>query len=131
MSIFKTRPVVELIDNENGGLWRVYAPIVYYSDLVGVIIVPSGFVTDFASVPRIALSYLLVGNTAHAAAIVHDYLYRKDSIPLVSKEKADAVFKEAMRTTKIPLWRQKILYAGVRFGGSAYYHKFNVLDSPS
>lgn len=131
MSHFYNRPVVELIDNDNGGLWRLYDVLGYWSDLVGGIAVPVGFVTDFASVPRIALSYLLVGNTAHAAAIIHDFLYRKDSAPNVSKEIADLVFKEAMATTKIPKWRQAVLYAGVRIGGSSAYHKLSVTDYPS
>lgn len=130
MSYFYNNPIVELIDNNNGGLWKLYAPLVYNSDLLGIIHIPFDFITDFASVPRIALSYLLVGNTAHAAAIVHDYLYRKDSTPNVSKDIADSVFKEAMETTSIPKWRQAVLYAGVRIGGSAAYHRLNVFDYP-
>ena len=38
--------------------------------------VPSGYVTDFASVPRLPLVFLVMGDTAHEAAGLHDYVCR-------------------------------------------------------
>ena len=131
MSQFYNNPVVELINNDNGGLWRLYEPLLYISSVYGSIAVPRGFITDFASVPRFLFTYLLVGNTAHAAAIVHDFLYRKDCSKDLTKDQADAVFYEAMEATKIPQWRRKLIYAGVRVGGSSAYHKKLVFEAPS
>lgn len=75
------------------------------------ITVPVGFVTDFASVPRLPLTYLIAGNTGHWAATVHDLLYRWG---VVSRKDADIVFKEALNVKL----EQKNLGKLSYFGGS-------------
>ena len=44
--------------------------------LKDTITVPTGFLTDFASVPRMPFVFLLFGDVAHEAAVIHDYLYK-------------------------------------------------------
>src|SRR5258708_6192683 len=73
MAEFKTKLVVEELDDKT---WKLKEDLYYTSDILGVIYVPAGFVTDFASVPRLPFAYLLAGDTAHQAAVVHDYLYQ-------------------------------------------------------
>ena len=107
---------VELTDNTGRGLWRVLEDFVYVSDLVGVIVVPKDFMTDFASVPRIPFVFMLTGNTAHQAALVHDYLYTSNEF---SRKLSDEVFKEAIEASREPSWRASIMYAGVRIGGQS------------
>lgn len=99
--------------------WALDAPLVYNSDVANMIIrVPNGFVTDFASVPRLPLAYLLTGDTAHKAAVIHDYLYRSKKI---SRKNADLVFLEAMKETGIPMWRRYSMFLAVRtFGWTQY-----------
>ena len=56
-------------------------------------IVPAGFITDFASIPR--LFWTVVGHPAGKyaqAAVLHDYLYRTNS---VSRAKADSLFRRS------------------------------------
>lgn len=90
-------------------------PFLYRSDLVGLVSVPVGFRTDFASVPRIGWIYALLGNKAHQAAVIHDFLYYADT---VTKDVADRVLAEAAGITKgISEWQQKAFYWGVRLGG--------------
>lgn len=122
MSCFKTRLDVELIDDRSAdgrGLWRLVAPLVYVSDLAGVITVPADFVTDFASVPRLPLMFLLAGDTSHEAAVVHDYLY---STHIVDRATADAVLREASAVIGVPAWRRWLMWAGVRIGGGGAAH---------
>lgn len=109
----------ELSDNR----FVLLAPLVYSSVLLGRdITVPAGFVTDFASVPRLPVAYLLAGGEANEAAVVHDYLYHSHDVP---RPTADAVFEEAMATTGQPWWRRKLMWAGVRlFGGTPYDEDF-------
>ena len=99
--------------------WRVTAPLVFYSEhLAREITVPAGFITDFASVPRLPVAYLLAGGEADEASVVHDYLYHSHEL---ARADADAVFEEAMAATGQPWWRRKLMWAGVRlFGASPY-----------
>ena len=115
MSRFLTKLQVEEIDD---GRWRLLANLAYSSNLAGVVIVPAGFETDFASVPRVPVAYWLFGDVAHEAAVIHDYLYSTASVP---RRIADKVLLEAMEVTGIASWRRLPIYWAVRqFGGSHY-----------
>lgn len=117
MSRFASRLIVNLPIRE-AGKRRLLAPLVYFSHIAGEIVVPTGFKTDFASVPRIPFAYLLAGDTAHAAAVIHDFLYRTKKVP---RRIADAVFLEAMATSGVPWWRRRIMHLAVRtFGWISY-----------
>ena len=111
MSKFITSLDVELVGE---GRWRLLSPLIFQSELVGIIAVPAGFVTDFASVPRLPLAYLIAGDTAHAAAVVHDYLYETGT---GTKADADRVFLEAMEAIGEDRWRRTLMYWAVRIFG--------------
>jgi hypothetical protein len=117
---FKSPLTVTLLrgkDDAGRQLWRVDAPLIYHSAIAGRVEVPAGFETDFSSVPRLPLAYLLAGDTAHEAAVIHDYLYVSKQ---VEKKTADAVFLEAMELSGVAWWRRKVMYRAVSwFGGSA------------
>jgi len=80
--------------------------------------VPTGFVTDFASIPRIFWSALRPdGEYAYAAAI-HDYLYWKQERP---RDEADEILKLAMQDLKVGPSTVKAIYEAVHlFGGPAW-----------
>lgn len=113
--VFLTRPVLTW----TGGRypWRLTEDLLYLSPRVGQVIIPAGYTTDFASVPRLPLVYMTLGGRASLAAVVHDYLY--DCPPDgVSRADADAVFLEAMKAAGEPGWlARQSMYAGVRLGG--------------
>lgn len=97
--------------------------------------VPIGFQTDLASVPRLPIVFLMWGDRAHRPAVLHDYLYRKDSRPTVTKAMADAFFREAILATETgPTLNDKAranfiawgMWAGVAAGGFSSYHKLTV-----
>ena len=98
--------------------WRLCTELAYFSKIHGMIIVPVGYVTDFASVPRLPLAYWLTGDTAHASAVVHDYLcsveFRQRRITWGA---AADVFDEAMKHEKVPAWRRKMMAWAVRLFG--------------
>jgi len=97
------------------GQWRLLAPLRYQSAVLGALIeVPTGFLTDLASVPRLPLAYLLAGDTAHEAAVVHDHLYQ---VQRCTRAQADAVLYEAMAVTGEPAWRRWLMWSAVRTGG--------------
>jgi hypothetical protein len=99
--------------------WLVYEPLVYDSALIGRVEVPLGYTTDFASVPRwLPIAYATAGDSAHPAALVHDYLYQTHE---AEKATADAVFLEAMAVSGEPRWRALAMYWAVRWCGQGSY----------
>ena len=90
--------------------------------------VPAGFYTDFASVPRLPVLYVSLGNTGHEAALVHDYLYRIDAEPNASKDTADRTFYDALVEMGLGERHAAVMYDGVVIGGAGSYHKKKVED---
>lgn len=85
------------------------------------IIVPTGFRTDFASTPRLPVVYLVAGNVATKAAVIHNYLYSGKSRPRVSRELADCIFREASEVIGVSRFRRWMMWAGVRMGGISHH----------
>lgn len=127
MSQFLTDLEVEEVSDtaaEGRGLWRLTAPLVFRSDLTNeTITVPVGFVTDFASVPRVPIAFLLCGDTASKPAALHDWLYTATNgkHPVRDRATADAILQEAALCEGVPKWRAFMLWAGVRIGGASHW----------
>ena len=115
---------------ENENLWELESPLVYESDLVGLITVPKGFITDLASTRHIPFVSMIWGSTAHREAVVHDYLYCTDSVPLVSFGQANAVFKEAMEVRDKSIFVRYPMWWGVWIGGWFRFRKKSVNWKP-
>lgn len=102
--------------------WLLLAPFVVLVVIDGLkylIRVPDGFVTDFASVPRIPLAFWLFGGIGDYAACVHDYLYRNGLFP---REVCDAIYREILlHVDKTSEFRASAMHKGVRFGGASSY----------
>ena len=101
------------------GRWQLLSDLVYQSEILkGGVLVPKGFVTDFASVPRVPIAYMLFGDRAHREAVVHDFLYQKH---VVKKSVADKVFLEAMKARGKKRAIRWAMYMGVVLGGRSSY----------
>lgn len=108
-----------LVRMEENGTWTLAEPLRFYSDITQrEYLVPVGFNTDFASVPRLPLVYWTTGNTAHKAAVVHDFLYRTGA---EARTVCDAIFDEAMEVSGTPAWRRKVMWLGVRLFGRRHH----------
>lgn len=100
MGEFKTKLQVERLPNKNGRKqWMLLDWLIYESKTVGLILVPPKYVTDFASVPRLPIIYLLFGGQSDEEATLHDFLY---SVPhstgtgqVVTRALADQVLRGA------------------------------------
>ena len=115
MSSFTTPLIVSPMPD--GRKWRLFKEFTYHigsgysNDYVHV---PTGFITDFASVPWVLWAWLPSWGKYGKAAVVHDYLYRTHQR---SRKEADDIFYEAMLVGGTKQWKAKIIHYGVRLFG--------------
>ena len=87
-------------------------------DTSHIVVVPAGFVTDFASVPRAFWAVLPPFGRHQLAAIVHDFLYWERGC---TREQADALLRVAMAESAVDPAKRDIIWQAVRaFGGTAW-----------
>ena len=121
MSSFTTPLRLEALDD--GRRFRVIEPFRYFPGELHEgepIVVPAGFETDFASVPRGLWNLFPPWGRYGKAAVVHDYLYKQQ---LGTRAAADRIFREAMAVLDVPAWKRWLMWSGVRaFGWIAWRH---------
>ena len=116
MSEFTELPTTQLLPG--GTKRKLVKPFSYYIKKKGgdTIVVPAGFITDGASIPRFAWS--IIGGPMSgkyvAAAILHDWLYH---IQTFSRKKSDLIFLKAMAVLGVTRLKRKTIYWAVRIGG--------------
>ena len=103
--------------------YTLLADLVYRDDEVGIITVPAGFQTDFASIlvlhnALLFVLYALVAGYGNYAAAVHDRLYTTGQL---TRRQSDDVLYRALRTEGVARWRAGLFWVGVRLGGSNKY----------
>lgn len=118
MSSFTTPLKLEYL---NGRTWKVLEEFEYW---VGeevtseVIVVPAGFITDFASIPRVFWRILPPTDTYGKAAVIHDRLY---DLGIKTREECDKIFLDAMEVLGVPAWKRYTMYWALRgFGWAAW-----------
>ena len=80
--------------------------------------VPEGFVTDFASVPRVFWTIIPRDGLVSIPAVIHDFLYRTQ---VVSRKDADWVMLRVMKEVGVPGWKRWIIHRALRaFGALAW-----------
>lgn len=98
------------------------SPLVFDADFA-TITIPAGFVTDYATVPRMPIIYLAYGNRAHKSATLHDYLYRIGASPDLTRDRCDRLFKQSMLASGHARWIASGMWLGVRSLGWVFYKK--------
>ncbi|TFV89500.1 DUF1353 domain-containing protein [Blastococcus sp. CT_GayMR16] len=96
--------------------WATVDPLVYRGRR-DRFVVPAGFRTDFASVPRV-VTWLVPRFGAYTlAAILHDWLCTEGlRTGAVTSRQADGLFRRVMRESGVPVLRRWLMWAGVRWG---------------
>jgi len=100
--------------------FRLVDDLNYQSDLLpGIITVPAGFVTDFASIPQCLWGYIApTSPQIRDAAVVHDFLYTTKPVTRLC---ADAILREAMKALGASIVERNVVYYAVRLGGASHY----------
>lgn len=111
--------VVEILpEGRKGFLYSDFK--VLFNDVIHT--VPAGFITDFASIPKVAWSYAGPMGKYTYAAVIHDYYYVKGGHLLApTKKDADKLFFNMIRTLGIRWSKAKVMYYSVRMFGRGNY----------
>lgn len=111
------------VENVGKDRWRVFgefrAKVDDHPRDSQLIIVPEGYETDFASVPRLPFAYLVAGGRAPKSATLHDFLYSIRA----GREYADDVFLAAMKAEGVGSIIRRLMYLAVRLGGGSRYEE--------
>lgn len=117
-SISSPFKILKFLDN----MYAVLQPLDWHPNedqsALKLVVVPYGFVTDFASIPRIFWSLLNPDDDYAYAAVIHDYLYWDQGR---SKHEADLILKYAMQDLDVSPTKAFLIFTAVdKFGHSAW-----------
>lgn len=107
----------ELVVREVGlHQWEVTEDLVYRGreDLFRV---GTGFVTNFASVPRLLRWLIPKYGRYNKATVLHDYLCEQANLGNFDRSDADGIFRRCLREAGVAYVRRWLMWAGVRLGG--------------
>jgi Protein of unknown function (DUF1353) len=137
---FLTELRTEYIDGRG---WKILEPFTYrlgHENGSEFVTVGAGFVTDFASIPRLLkLRWPSPGGPWDKPAVIHDCLYQQRKVfngingtyRLIERAEADAIFHEAMKVTGTRGDDRWCIYRGVRLGGWKPWGKYRTSDRES
>ena len=112
---FNTPLIAEFLRGDKSGRISVYEPLLYHYHGANII-VPVGFWTDGASIPR-AL-WAVVGSPLKGAyrdaAVIHDYCYYSG---VFTKGESDKIFLQGMEDLGVGYIRRQAMYRAVQIGG--------------
>lgn len=109
--------------DRRNGRWELAQDLVYEGH-TDRFVVPSGFLTDFASVPRIVQSIAPKMGKQNRAAVLHDWCYQHAPLLLresgyvpITRRDADRIFRRVMREEGVNIVRRNVFFFAVRIGG--------------
>lgn len=105
----------------NNRAFVLLEPLIYKIGTSNIqLVVPAGFVTDYASIPSKLWSLYSPHDQYSRAAIVHDYLYWAR---LCTREQSDNLFMIAMKESEVPTATRNVVYLGVRTLGASSWKR--------
>lgn len=131
---FLNKPIFE----DDGGLpFKLFRQLAFLTPLMGgystgCIVVPAGFLTDLASIPRLFWRVLPQVGKYDAAAVVHDFLYQRPADTgrpvevggAFTRAEADRVLFDAMVALGVAPWQRWAIYLAVRIGGWVVWNRY-------
>jgi hypothetical protein len=83
--------------------------------------IPKGFITDWASVPRLLQSFAPRTGQWDEAAALHDLFCEalNKGRPIVDARTADRLFEKVMKEAGVSIVRRRLMWTGVRWGALA------------
>jgi hypothetical protein len=114
--------------------WTLLAPLIWQGTKGQSFTVPTGFVTDFATVPRFLHWKVSPYGPYTRAAVLHDWLldelarwvkaqgrrgpehYNSENLPPANSRDVDGIFRRAMEDLGVRWDRRWVMWAAVRWG---------------
>jgi len=120
--VYDHLPVVEVREHradDRGNIYTLLRPISWLG-----IVIPAGFESDGASVPRLFWGVVFPSGDTKAmfAAIFHDYIYRTHP-PVWDRFEADEAFLQLLLDGGVSALRAYRAYIGVRLFGSKAWNE--------
>ena len=124
MSAFQFISTLDLQEYMLNGLsvpneWVVDQPLIALRN-GDKLIVPRGYITDLASIPRVFRNVFNVNGLLRAPAVLHDWLYSSQRF---TRAMSDAIFLEAMEARGVDRAERYAVYSAVRAFGWSYWNK--------
>lgn len=109
-----------LVKDLMNGKFELFSDYVYRTKKY-LIKVPKGFVTDYATIPKLLRGIILPYGKHSGASVIHDWLYSSSCNLDIGREKADKIFLEILKEVKVNFVLRILMYLAVRkFGGSRF-----------
>ncbi len=101
------------VEEASDRTWLLTAPLRYQGKFEEFV-VPAGFTTDFATVPRLLTWLVPTAGKYTKAAVLHDWLLGQADI---TRCDADGIFRRTMRELGVSPLRRYVMWAAVRLAG--------------
>jgi len=95
------------------GFWELTADLIYIDGSFSYL-VPRGFCTDLASIPRVLRFAFSKNGKSRRPAVCHDKMYTDK---WKTRKECDKMFYRMLRDEDVGLWTARFYYWGVRLGG--------------
>jgi hypothetical protein len=119
--MFLTR--LELADEARADYWRVVSPLIWTDPIYGRLVVPAGFETDLASIPRLFrnLPAFDPNGASRRPAVVHDWLYSSKAGYRYGRDFADSFLRASLLAEGASPLTAAAFYYAVRVGGRSHW----------
>lgn len=116
-----TLPLVQpFADAQN---WVLHTPMTYkVFGTEDMVVVPAGFVTDFASIPKKLQSFASINGPWTVAGIIHDYLYWEQGPTGCTRDEADGIFRLVMLENKATAFEANAMHWALEMAGGAAFN---------
>jgi hypothetical protein len=113
--MLKNQFLTDLYVKSAGKRYELIFPVIYLNGFHHVFVVPIGYSSDFASIPKI-FRPIINNDDQHIrrAAVLHDYLYETKT---VTRQEADKLMYESMLSVGASRIKALTVYIALRLGG--------------
>lgn len=105
--------------------WRLSRDLQLADPEYGLIVMPAGYVTNFASIRGLrvwlVLIYALLVGYGNASCAIHDWLYDRGEL---TRRQFDEALYRALRAEGVARWRAWLFWACVKLGDSSRYKQW-------